>query len=45
MKGKEILDHVVRRKHLCNVSSNLDLVAEDSPGRIVELTVGQVGMN
>jgi hypothetical protein len=45
MKGKEIPSHVVRRKHLCNVSSNLDSVVEDFPDRIAELTVGQVGMN
>ena len=45
MKGKEILSHVVRKKHLCNESSNLGSVVEDFPDRIVELTVGQVGMN
>ena len=45
MTRKETLRHVVRRKHLYNVSSNLDSVAEDSPDRRVELIVGQVGMN
>jgi len=45
MKGKETLGHVVRRKHLCNASSNLDSVAEDSPDRRVGLIVGRVGMN
>ena len=44
-KGKGTLRYAVRRKHLYNVSSNLDLVAEDSPDQRVELIVGQVGMN
>ena len=45
MKGKETLRYVVRKKHLYNVSSNLDSVAEDSPDRRAELIVGQVGMD